>query len=124
MARDCSGTKWLNEQSIGEMCKEKGLSINVGIHYYGYENSTDTREPMLAAHNDVNYYSIINTDGPISLLTNSGWEMFSKNENDSPDFLLDEDQIIVMKGLSCAILEGGQSSQLGYFWNLWIRRRC
>lgn len=81
----------------------KGLKSAVGIHYYGYIPNTSS--PSLGEHNDVNWWSIINTNGPISMWIGK-WTKFSKNIEDNPDVLLEKDAVVVMRGLSCALLEG------------------
>lgn len=84
--------------------EQKGLRSAAGIHYYGY--SEEETSPSLGQHNDVNWWSIINTNGPISMWTGK-WTSFSKNANDNPEVLLAKDQVIVMTGLSRALIEGG-----------------
>lgn len=94
-----------NETStIGSYVEEKKLSAAVGIHYYNYQS--DSAQGELDQHNDVNWWSIINTNGPISLWMGT-WVMFSKDPADNPDHLLPKDSLIVMRGLQSAITEDG-----------------
>lgn len=94
------------ESSIGEYTREKKLKSAVGIHYYGYDTPLEEESGMLEQHNDVNWWSIINTDGPISLWLGE-WKTFSCNPEDAPDYLLQKDELVVMRGLSAALIEGG-----------------
>ncbi|CAK7994865.1 Hypothetical protein POVR1_LOCUS383 [uncultured virus] len=92
-------------ETIRKHQENLGLKIEVGIHYYNYHLSDDTEaNGQLDAHNDVGWWSIINSTGPVSLWIGK-WVTVSKTFGTT--FTLPPDTAILMRGLSAALTEGG-----------------
>lgn len=79
------------------------MSAGIGTHYYDAE---PTNVGFLDAHNDVNMFSVINSDGPTSVWCGERWLKCSKNVNDSPDILIPADGLLVMTGWTQCLLSG------------------